>query len=245
VKTLVLLAAGAGTRLRPLTETLPKCLISIDGHPLLDALVSHFAGWVDQTVVVTGHLHEEIEKHLARLSISGRLVTRYNPLYATTNSLFSAAIARDAWSSSQTVVISNTDVLFDAGALKPLVDSDHEVVLSVDAKPCDAEDMKVLLDDGTGRIARISKDLPARQCLGEFTGVVKCQGVGVQRLSHSIEHLLRQPGMAESGWYDLALDFMAQEYEHLALEVVPQGSYWEIDTPDDLGLAQLHHDRMG
>lgn len=237
MKTLVLLAAGAGTRMRPLTETIPKCLISVDGQTLLDSLLDHFTGLVDRTVVVTGHLHEQIERHLATRKEVSELLTRHNPLYEVTNSLFSAAIARDAWSSSESVIVSNTDVIFAAGALESLLRSDHDVVLSVDAKACDAEDMKILLDE-TQRIARVSKDLPAERCLGEFTGVARLQGHWVERFSNSIECLLRQPAMAESGWYDLALDHMAQEYSPLALEVVPEGSYWEIDTPNDLDVAK-------
>ena len=234
MNTLVLLAAGAGTRLRPLNDQVPKCLIAVDGRPLLDGLLDHFSDWADQTVIVTGHLHEQLQEYVAKRRAAGPVVTRHNPLYASTNSLFSAAIARDAWVTSDAVILSNTDVIFDTDTLKSLIASDEQIVLSVDVKTTDTEDMKVLLSRGTQRIARVSKDLPPEQCLGEFTGVTKLEGSGIRRLAEAIESLLRQPGMAERAWYDLALDFVARRHLNLAFEAVSNGGYWELDTLEDL-----------
>jgi len=233
-----MLAAGQGTRLRPLTDDLPKCLLPIQGRPILDRLLEHFRGWADRLVVVTGHAHHALERHLPSLDFPGTIVTRHNPVFRSTNSLFSAAIARDAWAGSDAVVVTNTDVLFAAGALDALLAEPEELVLSVDVKPCDREDMKVMLDPASGRVSRVSKDLPPDQCLGEFTGVVLARADGVRRLAASIETLLRMPGMAERAWYDLALDYIATHHGPLAHRTVLPGSYREIDTPEDLSALE-------
>jgi len=233
-----MLAAGQGTRLRPLTDDRPKCLLPIQGRPILDRLLDHFRGWADRVVVVTGHAHDVLERHLASLDVPGPIVTRHNPVFRSTNSLFSAAIARDAWVESDAVVVTNTDVLFAPGALDALLAEPDELVLSVDVKPCDQEDMKVMLDPTSGRVSRVSKDLPPDRCLGEFTGVALARADGVRLLAESIETLLRVPGMAERGWYDLALDFIATHHGPLAHRTVEPGSYREIDTPEDLNAVQ-------
>jgi mannose-1-phosphate guanylyltransferase len=63
----VLLAAGLGTRLRPLTDVTPKCLVEVGGRTLLDVWLSAFASvGVDEVLVNTHHLHEQVERHLAR-----------------------------------------------------------------------------------------------------------------------------------------------------------------------------------
>ena len=59
----VILAAGKGTRLRPLTETIPKPLVPVAGTPLLDHIVSALPSSVDELIIVTGYLGEKIEQH--------------------------------------------------------------------------------------------------------------------------------------------------------------------------------------
>src|SRR5690606_35978875 len=141
---------------------------------------------------------------------------------------------RDAWAGSDAVVITNTDVLYAPGALDTLLAENEDLVLSVDAKPCDQEDMKVMLDPVSRRVSRVSKDLPPDRCLGEFTGVALARADGVRLLAESIETLLRVPGMAERAWYDLALDFIATHHGPLAHRTVEPGSYREVDTLEDL-----------
>jgi bifunctional UDP-N-acetylglucosamine pyrophosphorylase/glucosamine-1-phosphate N-acetyltransferase len=57
----VVLAAGEGTRLRPLTERWPKPVLPIDGRPVVATLLRELAGHVDRVFVVTGHLAEQVE----------------------------------------------------------------------------------------------------------------------------------------------------------------------------------------
>lgn len=63
----LLLAAGLGTRLRPLTDTVPKCLVPVHGRPLLDYwLDSLFRGAVEEVLVNTHYLAEKVVEHVAR-----------------------------------------------------------------------------------------------------------------------------------------------------------------------------------
>ena len=61
-----LLAAGLGTRLRPLTDQMPKCLVRVGGRPLLDLWLDSFrAAGVDEVLVNLHHLPEQVRSHLA------------------------------------------------------------------------------------------------------------------------------------------------------------------------------------
>lgn len=78
----VLLAAGLGTRLRPITDTMPKCLVPIAGRALLDYWVDRFeAAGVRDVLINTHHLPEPVREHLARVNASGRcqFVETYEP----------------------------------------------------------------------------------------------------------------------------------------------------------------------
>jgi len=70
----VILAAGKGTRLRPLTEDTPKPLIKVSGKPLLDHIVESLPSSVDELIIVTGYLEEKIKKHCGD-NFHGRKVT--------------------------------------------------------------------------------------------------------------------------------------------------------------------------
>ena len=62
----LLLAAGLGTRLRPLTLTVPKCLVPIHGKPLLDYWLDHvFAAGIDRVLINTHWLADAVERHVA------------------------------------------------------------------------------------------------------------------------------------------------------------------------------------
>lgn len=76
----VLLAAGLGTRLRPLTDHLPKCLVPIGGKALIDIWLDEFerAG-VDDVLVNLHHLPDLVREHLASRDGGPRVVTSYEP----------------------------------------------------------------------------------------------------------------------------------------------------------------------
>ena len=59
----VILAAGKGTRLRPLTDTVPKQLVKVNGQPLIDLIVAKLPSSVDEIIMVTGYLEEQIKAH--------------------------------------------------------------------------------------------------------------------------------------------------------------------------------------
>jgi len=70
----VILAAGKGTRLRPLTDTLPKPLVKVAGKPLLDHIVGALPSSVDELIIVTGYLEEKIHQYCGA-EFHGRKVT--------------------------------------------------------------------------------------------------------------------------------------------------------------------------
>ena len=76
-----LLAAGLGTRLRPITDKMPKCLVRVGGRPLLDLWLDNFrALGVDEVLVNLHHLPEQVRSHLAAQRGGLRVRTSYEPV---------------------------------------------------------------------------------------------------------------------------------------------------------------------
>lgn len=160
----VLLAAGTGSRLRPLTDNLPKCLLEVGGRPLLDyqleALATH---GVEDILVVTGHAAGEITRRYPRLR------TLHDPEYATTNNLHSLWAARREFAGRDFVCL-HTDLLFHPAILGPCLESRADVGVALDRALVE-ETMKARVEDD--RVVEISKSIPRAKMFGTFLGIAR------------------------------------------------------------------------
>ena len=96
ISTALLLAAGTGSRLQPITNDIPKCLARVNEAPILEHLVQrlHQYGF-KRLVVVVGYLEQNIRNLLDE--IAGDLTVEYivSPQYETTNNIYSLWLARE------------------------------------------------------------------------------------------------------------------------------------------------------
>lgn len=78
----VILAGGHGTRLRPLTASIPKPLVRLAGRPLIDRIIGTLPDEVEQVIVAAGYLGRDIEEHFKQLQAHRELevVTEHEPL---------------------------------------------------------------------------------------------------------------------------------------------------------------------
>jgi choline kinase len=232
----VVLAAGCGTRLRPLTNTLPKCLLEVAGRTLLDRLCEAFVtAGLARAVIVTGHLSERVEAHMPARRWPLDITCVRNDRYETTNNAVSLAAARDAVGEAG-IVLCDADVIFSTNPLRSLIDHPAACALTVDnAVGWNAEAMKVgLRSDGTVRA--ISKALSAEQSGGESIGVQKVGAAAAPLLWDSLAALVHN--RAATAYYEDAFQKMIDR--GIAFEAVPvaPGSWMEIDDAVDLAAAQ-------
>ncbi|MCD4755394.1 MAG: phosphocholine cytidylyltransferase family protein [Deltaproteobacteria bacterium] len=124
VTTALLLAAGVGSRLHPLTQNKPKCLTMVDGVPILGQLVS----CLDQhrfkrLVVVTGHFENCIQDFLGT-QVGGITIDYvHSPLYATTNNIYSLWMAREII--REPFLLIESDLVFDESLLEDMLCPDR------------------------------------------------------------------------------------------------------------------------
>jgi NDP-sugar pyrophosphorylase family protein len=124
VTTALLLAAGLGSRLHPLTQSMPKCLTSVNGVPILEQLVSCLDHHdFKRLVVVTGHFENCIQDFLGT-QVGGITIDYvYSPLYATTNNIYSLWMAREII--REPFLLIESDLVFDVSLLDDMLYPDR------------------------------------------------------------------------------------------------------------------------
>lgn len=126
IKQAVLLAAGTGSRLLPLTADRPKCMVEVAGRAIVDTLLDalHDLG-IEEVVVVTGYKEESLRDYLeAKGGFRWRFI--HNERYATTNNILSLQVARDAIKAPFLLV--ESDIYLQRGVLEPLRKVDQILV---------------------------------------------------------------------------------------------------------------------
>jgi len=170
--TAIVLCAGRGGRLRPLTDEVPKCLLPIGGRPILErCLGSLNALGIRDIVLVIGYRGEMIESLIRTLKIEGvRFV--HNPDYERTNTAVSFRLALRGLDSD--CVLINGDVVFERSILEDLLalPAGNGVVVDTDI-PLNGEEVKVV--SVGGRVDHIGKHLDPAVSLGEAIGLYKIE----------------------------------------------------------------------
>jgi choline kinase len=234
----LVLAAGAGRRLRPHTDRLPKALVPVDGdRTVLDIILANFAevGLRDVAVVV-GYAADAVVQRRPELEQRHgvRLELVQNDRAEDWNNAYSLWCARDLL--TQGVVLSNGDTVHPVSVEERLLASRGAPLrIAVDdVKSLAHEEMKIELD-ADGGLARISKQLDASTAAGEYIGVTLIEPAAAEPLTAALEATWRRdPGLYYEDGY--------QEYVDRGqrVDVCPIGqvSWVEVDDTADLERAR-------
>lgn len=240
----IVLCAGQGKRLLPLTADLPKCLLPVDGDRcvLEVQLRTLRACGIQRATIMVGFGAERVEHFLATHRIPGLIVdTIYNPFYATTDNLITCWLARRAMTGD--FVLLNGDTLFEEAVLRTVLDSPRSPLrVTVNHKrEYDADDMKVTLD-AAGQLTGIGKGLPLDSVDAESIGLLLFRGSGVTTWRAALERAVRHPD-ALRRWY---LSVVNELSSHLPVATTSiTGLWWqEVDSPDDLEAARAGFRRL-
>src|SRR5690349_18663380 len=143
----VILAAGSATRLRPLTNTTPKCLLPVGDVPILRRGLDHLqALGVDGAVIVTGYLEDQIAAAIDswRLPLPVELIS--NAEYASTNNGYSTLLARPVVDNDEFILL-DADIVCDREVIGAVLASEHADCLALrPSRTLGVEEMKIVLD---------------------------------------------------------------------------------------------------
>ncbi len=130
ITTVLLLAAGTGSRLLPLTNKSPKCLTLVNEISILERLVENLASkGIKKLVIVTGHLSNSIKDFLGNNYKSIAIEYIYSPLYKTTNNIYSLWMAREIM--KEPFILIESDLVFDPSLLNEMMYPDRMAVAGI------------------------------------------------------------------------------------------------------------------
>ncbi|MDY0000844.1 MAG: phosphocholine cytidylyltransferase family protein [Polyangia bacterium] len=231
----VILAAGVGSRLRPITDHTPKGLVRVAGRPILDyALEAFYKAGIGEVLVVTGHLHGQIEAHLQGASIPCRTI--YNPRFDTANNYYSLLLCEEAVGREAFVKV-DSDLVFLPSVLVRLLSAQADLSVACDAGVAlGEEEMKLQVDEGSGLVTGVSKKLLPAACVGESIGM-EVVSAGFSKALFDELRAMDAEGFTD-GYYEDAYHRIAQRGGADIRAVDVTGLPWsEIDDASDLERA--------
>lgn len=230
----IILSAGQGSRLLPLTADRPKCLIDFNGKTLLDwQLDALAANGIDDIVVVTGFKTEAVEAHLLARGQSA-VRTLFNPFFQVADNLGSVWLTRGEMTGDFLILNGDTLVTADLVA-KVLKDAHAPITVTVDRKPTyDADDMKVRREGP--RLVAIGKTLPLDEVNAESIGMLLFRGEGGRIFAETVDAVMHTPEGTRS-WYLKVINRIAESAYVGTVSI--EGHEWgEVDFPADVVAAR-------
>jgi choline kinase len=235
----LVLAAGAGRRLRPATDSLPKTLLPVAGEStILDiALRNLAAAGLREIAVVVGHAADAVAARMPGMEraygVSVTLI--HNDRAQEWNNAYSLWLARDFLTGGALLV--NGDTVHPATVEKTLLAARGaaEVILAVDdVKQLGDEEMKVVLGKG-GMVARITKRMDPALAYGEYIGATLIEGDAAAALASALEATWqRDPSL----YYEDGYQEFADRGGRIAVAPIGAVEWVEVDNHDDLRRAR-------
>ncbi len=230
----VILAAGMAKRLRPLTDTMPKCLLKVGGRTLLERTVDAMAAaGITEFVVVTGYRAEQIREFLTSHFSLFSFHFIDNLDYENNNNIYSL------WLSGQVVrgrefLLMDSDILCDPQAVAEVA-RQTEPALALNRHELGEEEMKIVVD-ADFRITEISKTCRVSDAIGESVGIEKMTADYSEALFRELDVMIEQEGLIDI-FYERAFErLIPQGHTFKVIDTTHYFSY-ELDTPADFRKA--------
>lgn len=239
----VILAAGKGSRLAPLTESKPKCLVKVYGKPILGYQIDSFLeNNIREITVVAGYRSDMIEKFINE-NYEGNVRVIYNVDYATTNNMFSLYLLKD-YMKGVSFFLCNGDVIFDKSILDHYISSlNMGSAVFYDSSYFSDESMKIVTESG-GVVRDISKKIKDYEAAGCSIDLYFFERKESELLFDEMKRIIEVEG-DKAQWTEVAISRLVQNPEvHVkALDIA--GKKWvEIDTLEDLLTADLEFSHL-
>ena len=246
----VILAAGMAKRLRPLTDTKPKCLLEVGGRTLLERTVRAMqqAG-ITEFVVVTGYRGEQIRSFLetsfssipsSTSSTSDTSTTSphftflHNSDYEHNNNIYSLWMAGEVVR-GRDFLLMDSDILCDPAAVVAIA-KQEESALALNRHECGEEEIKVIVD-ANNRITEINKTCNPKDAIGESVGIEKMTAEYSTALYEELDQMIVKEGLIDIFYERCFERLIPQGHTFKVVDTTHYFSY-ELDTPEDFQRAQ-------
>ena len=257
----IILAAGQGTRLRPLTDFCPKCMVEVNGKSIIERQLSvmHNCGIEDKDItIVAGYCSEVLKERLKNTAIQ----VIVNEEFENTNMVCSLMCAKQVLDTTDDILISYGDIIYEESVLNRILDSKDTAAVIVDdgwyeywSERCDnpLDDAETLIYDTNDCLVEIGqKTTELGKVQSQYIGLMRFQKEGIKELLSTVEEAQNRTKENKPLWrttriYDKMymtdlLQGMIDEGYRLKAVHINRG-WFEIDDCDDLRIVeeQLKH----
>ena len=234
-KSAVILAAGIGSRLSPITDDVPKCCVRVNEKTMISRIIDQLLSCnpVMKIHIIAGHLSDRVREELAGYPPNLKIIE--NKEYLTTNNMESCrmGLAEDDLVEGNVLVI-NGDCVYSDRIVNLMHDADHSVI-GTDSSNYQEENMKVLIRDG--RAVAISKDILESQ--GGVTSIdfYNFMNGDIKNLYSIMVGYFQN--LDRGKWTEVAInDLLVQPNSEVRTLDVAGEKWMEIDNHDDLEAAR-------
>jgi len=235
----MVLAAGAGRRLRPDTDALPKALLPVDGGvTILDIALRNLAAvGLRDIVIVVGYAADVVRERVASLEREHgvRLTLVDNDRAEEWNNAYSLWLAREHFAAGALLV--NGDTVHPVSVEKTLLAATQQAGLVIavdDIKRLAEEEMKVIIDSG-GRLTRITKLMDPALAYGEYIGATLISASAAAPLAAALEATWRRD---PSLYYEDGFQELTDRGGTIEVAPIGEVEWVEVDNHDDLRRAR-------
>lgn len=227
----LILAAGLGSRLAPLTDNLPKSLVSVNGKPILMKQIENLLeNNINDITVVSGYKANVLENAVHTKYPKINIIESKD--YINTNNMYSAYLGIKSMGLSEDFLMMNADVFFDSSVIKALIDFEAKDSIVVDICRYIEESMKVVEVDG--KLVQISKDITFSKALGCSIDVYKFSKEAGYNFFKKCEEYIDNGVLKK--WSEVALNDILPTQNFKACPL--NGRWLEIDNHADLAAAE-------
>jgi len=233
----VILAAGIASRLRPLTDNTPKCLLEIGDKTILGRTLDNLIeNNLKDIVMVTGYLQDQIKNFISENYPQLKVEYLYNEKYSSTNNIYSLWMTKEQVINDD-ILLLDSDILFDSRIIGQLLNSDYQNCLAVKSGfELSEEEIKVTLNEKKC-ITEISKTVDPKLAIGESIGIEKFSNKYVKDLFAILDDMILNQEQVDI-FYEAAFERSLKEGAEIYTVDVGDFGCMELDTVEDIEAAK-------
>lgn len=257
---IIILAAGQGTRLRPLTDNQPKCMVEVKGKSLIERqLLTMYSCGIEEEdiIIVGGYKSDVLRKKLENTKIHFVI----NENFPSTNMVYSLMCARGIMEGEKDIIISYGDILYSKEVFEKLLASEEDMSVIVDdgwyeywSKRCEnpLDDAETLMFDKMDYLTEIGQKTEDRNKVqSQYIGLMRFRGQGLKVMLDLSEEAKKRSQEGQKLWKterkyekmymtDLLQGLIEEGHKLKAVHI--QRGWYEIDDCDDLKIVEAKLD---